>query len=99
MIYKFKSATRGDGVMLGAHGHQLMRLMGHEPACRGIIEPAQMPGVLATLQRAIADEVAAPGTPEDDERADPVVLRQRLWPMIDMLRRALQADVPVVWGV
>jgi hypothetical protein len=32
-------------------------------------------------------------------QSDPVALRQRLWPMIDMLRRAQQADEPVVWGV
>ena len=99
MLYKFKTAASGDVVMLGPHGDQLLRLMGREPAPRGIIEPVQMPGVLAALQQAIADEATAPGTPEDDERADLVVLRQRLWPMIDMLRRALKADVPVVWGV
>jgi hypothetical protein len=28
-----------------------------------------------------------------------VGLRQRLWPMVEMLRRAHAADAPVVWGV
>ena len=30
---------------------------------------------------------------------DPVVLRQRLWPLVEMLRRAHAAGEPVVWGV
>ena len=29
----------------------------------------------------------------------PVLLRQRLWPVIEMLRRAQAADAPIVWGV
>jgi hypothetical protein len=28
-----------------------------------------------------------------------VALRQRLWPMIEMLRRSHAQGVPVVWGV
>lgn len=31
--------------------------------------------------------------------AGSVSLRRRLWPMVDMLRRAQAADEPVVWGV
>ena len=38
-------------------------------------------------------------TADDSTQSVPVSLRQRLWPMIDMLRRAHQADEPVVWGV
>lgn len=100
MIYKFKSAATGDVIMLGPHGDQLMRLLGREPAPKGIIEPGQMGAAIQTLQAAIADPGAggAQANPDDDPK-DPVVLRQRLWPMIEMLRRAQQADQPVVWGV
>jgi hypothetical protein len=38
--------------------------------------------------------------PEDDDARQPAVgLRQRLWPVVEMLRRAHAADAPVVWGV
>jgi hypothetical protein len=30
---------------------------------------------------------------------DPIALRRRLWPMVEMIRRAQAADEPVVWGV
>ena len=38
MIYKFKSKAAGDVIMLQPHGDQLMRLIGREPAAKGIIE-------------------------------------------------------------
>lgn len=98
MIYKFKSAATGDVIMLGQHGDQLLRLLGREPALKGIIEPGQMAAAVQALQAAIVNAEAAPDEPDED-RKDAVVLRQRLWPMIEMLRRAQRADEPVVWGV
>jgi hypothetical protein len=98
MIYKFKSAATGDVIMLGPHGDQLLRLLGREPALKGIIEPGQMALAIETLQAAIASAETA-SVDADEDQKDPVLLRQRLWPMIDMLRRAEQAGEPVVWGV
>ena len=98
MIYKFKSAASADLIMLGPLGDQLLRLLGREPAAKGIIEPAAMPAAIQALQAAIgAGEPAAPTVDADD--APPVGLRQRLWPMIEMLRRCHAAGEPVVWGV
>ena len=97
MIYKFKSAASGDVIMLGPHGDQLLQLLGREPAAKGIIEAAAMPMALVTLQSAAAAEEQARAA---DASAKPAVaLRQRLWPMIDMLRRSHAANEPVVWGV
>ncbi len=98
MIYKFKSAATGDLIMLGPHGDLLLRLLGREPALKGIIEPDQMDLAIQTLQAAVAGAETPPADPDEDPK-DPVVLRQRLWPMIEMLRRAQQAREPVVWGV
>lgn len=109
MIYKFKSPATGDLIMLGPHGDQVLRLLGREPSAKGIIEAAAMPDAIAALQAAIVAEEAlrkadregagAQEPADDAPRASAVVLRQRLWPMIDMLRRAQQAGEPVVWGV
>ncbi len=96
MIYKFKSPATGDLIMLGPHGDQMLRILGREPAASGIIEPADMPAALAALQAA----VAADERPREEEDAPlPVGLRQRLWPMVEMLRRAHKADAAIVWGV
>lgn len=105
MIYKFRSKAAGDLIMLPAHGDQLLRLLGREPAAQGIIEPADMPAAIAALQAAAEAGAAEPAPAADDAQADDeaprdrVRLRQRLWPMIEMLRRAHAADEPVVWGV
>ena len=99
MIYKFKSRASGDLIMLGPQGDQLLRLLGREPAAQGIIETAAMPAALAALQAAV-DADAQPGdTVVDEPAAPPVGLRQRLWPMMEMLRRCHAAGEPVVWGV
>ena len=105
-IYKFKSKVTGDLIMLAPHGNQVMAILGREPAAQGIIEVDAMPAALAALQAAIDAEAAAaaeagePGaTEEDGGGARAVALRQRLWPLMEMLRRTHAAGVPVVWGV
>jgi len=95
MLYKFKSKAAGDVIMLQAHGDQLLRLIGREPAAKGIIEPANMPAAMGALQQAAAQAQAA--SDADGERG--VGLKQRVWPMIEMMKRAHAADEPIVWGV
>ena len=89
-IYKFKSKVTGDLIMLAPHGNQVMTILGREPAAQGIIE-AEAP--------AAAETGESGATEEDGGGARAVALRQRLWPMMEMLRRAHAAGVPVVWGV
>jgi len=96
MLYKFKSKAAADVIMLQQHGDQLLRLIGREPAPKGIIETAAMPAAIAALQSAAAQ--AQP--PNDDDRGERGVgLKQRVWPMIEMMKRAQAAGEPIVWGV
>lgn len=105
MIYKFKSKATGDTIMLGPNGDQLLRLLGREPAPKGIVEVADMPAALTALQAAIDDDdrVRRERGGADDEAGtagrEPVTLRTRMWPMVEMLRRAHAGGEPVVWGV
>ena len=102
MIYKFKSPATGDLIMLGPQGDQMLRLIGREPAAKGIIEVAAMAAAIAALQAAVAaaETPADPRVEDRDEAAaSNVGLRQRLWPMVELLRRAQAADAAVVWGV
>jgi hypothetical protein len=102
MIYKFKSKAAGDVIMLGPNGDQVLRLIGKEPAPKGIIEPAAMAAAMAALEQAIAADDAARKAP-DAERADApqdrIGLRQRAWPLIEMMKRASAANQEIVWGV
>ncbi len=104
MIYKFTSKASGDVVMMGPQGDELMRLLGREPAPKGIIETDALPAALRALDAAVAAEAAAAGgeasNSTDDAVREPAVgLRQRLWPVMEMLRRCQAAGQPVVWGV
>lgn len=103
MIYKFKSPAAGDVIMLAPQGDQLLRLMGREPSAQGVFEAADMPALVQTLQAAIASAEApsahGDGDAEGGSPAPAVGLRQRLWPMVEMLRRAQAADARIVWGV
>jgi hypothetical protein len=107
MIYKFKSKATGDLIMLKPHGDQMLALLGREPAAQGIIEVDAMPAALAAMQAAIDAESAlaaeagaqAPELADEPTGARAVALHQRLWPMMEMLRRAHGAGVPIVWGV
>jgi len=103
MIYKFKSAASGDLLMLGPQGDQVMRLLGREPAPQGILEVVALPTAIAALQAALARAEEPPAdaaaVATADEAAQAVGLRQRLWPMIEMLRRCEAAGEPIVWGV
>ena len=96
MIYKFKSKAAGDVIMLQPHGDQLLRLIGREPAAKGIIEAAEMPAAMRALQDAAA-QAQQPAADASGERG--VGLKQRVWPMIEMMKRSHAAGEPIVWGV
>jgi len=104
MLYKFRSKASGDVIMLGPHGDALLALLGRPAAARGIVEVAHMPQALALLEQALAAAEPIDSTQDDalasDDRGAPAVgLRQRLWPMIDMLRRCHAAGEPITWDV
>jgi hypothetical protein len=105
MIYKFKSKASGDLIMLGPNGDQLLRLLGREPAASGIFEAADLGALRRKLEAAVAEAEAAAAQSggsagdEDERKREAVGLRQRLWPMVQMMERAAAAGEPIVWGV
>lgn len=107
MIYKFKSKATGDVVMLGVNGDHLLRIMGREPSAQGIFEVDDMPRLRQLLEQAVVAEEAARAQAEAEAAAegkqlpprDAVGLRQRVWPLVEMMKRAQAANYPIVWGV
>jgi hypothetical protein len=106
MIYKFKSKAGGDILMLGPNGDALLRAIGRDPAAKGIIEPPAMAAAIAAIEQAVAVDEAARREAESEAAAqgrtlpprDGVSMRQRMWPMVDLLKRSAAEEVPVVWG-
>ncbi len=108
-MVKFKSQATGELVMVQAHAAMLLKLLGKVPE-QGIIEVADMPRMLAILKGIPDEPVNDEGLPvgrdadEDKEKRlafsdEPVSLRKRAWPLVQMIERAQAEGHPIVWGV
>jgi hypothetical protein len=107
MLYKFKSKAAGDLIMLEPNGRRVLEVIGKDAGPKGIILPEQMPAAAAALEEAIRKEEAEQQAAIEEAKAkgqtpphfDPVSLRQRAVPFIEMLRRCEKAGQEIVWGV
>ena len=107
MIYKFKSKAAGDVIMMGPTGDDVLRLIGKPAGASGIIEVADMAAAIAALEQAVAaaEQARAEADREavaEGKKAAPregVTLRQRTWPLIEMMKRSMAERADIVWGV
>ena len=101
MIYKFKSQAAADLLMTGPVGDRVLALIGKEPAAKGVIDVDQIPAAIHALEAAADAESPRAANDDDDKsgKSDHVSLRQRIWPMVEMLKLAQAEKQPVVWGV
>ena len=100
MLYKFKSQATGDLIMTQPIGERVLALIGKPATPQGIIDVEQMPAAISALEAAVAAESPKPANDADEAspRADTVSLRQRVWPMVEMLKRASAEQQPITWG-
>lgn len=108
MLTTFTSKADADVIMFGEVASQILALLGKDPQdAQGILTLEQLPAALARLQQ-VAEQnrresavTAARVEDDEDERIHAhdaaVNLAQRIVPLQDMLRRALQAQTPVIW--
>ena len=107
MLYKFKSKAAGDLIMLEPNGRRVLEIIGKDPGPKGIIQPQEMPAAISALEAAVDREEAEQHAAIEEAKAkgevppsfEPISLRQRTVPFIDMLRRCARADANIVWGV
>ena len=113
MIVTFQSPASGDVIMFGDVAQRMMKLMGKEPADKGIITVEQLPDAIARLKAAIEeDKRQRAGLSEEDlPQTEPdvgksvkssrpfVTLTQRAVPLLELLEWSLKKKKPVVWGV
>ncbi|QIL81980.1 DUF1840 domain-containing protein [Diaphorobacter sp. HDW4A] len=112
MLYKFKSRSTADLIMLEPTARQILPIIGKDPGdAHGIVTVAQIPGAIAALEAAVDAEEnlgrkerdKSPdyaSTNEEDQQVNEgeiIGLRQRAVPFIDMLRRSAAENNDVVW--
>jgi len=100
MMYKFKSKATGDLIMTQPVGDRVLGLIGKAVTPQGIIEVDQMPAAMRALESAVSAESPKPADDDDggSQRAENVSLRQRVWPMVEMMKRAAAEKQPITWG-
>lgn len=108
-MYKFKSRASGDVLMLQPTGDKLLAVIGRPPSSKGIIEVADLPAAIEALCSAVESDDAVrvslaraqdgdePAT--DDGPLEAISLRRRAWPLVELFKRSLTDEQPVVWGV
>ena len=107
MLYKFKSKAAGDVIMMGPGGDQVLRILGRNPEPKGILEVADMAAAMRAIEAAVVDDEQAREQAEAEAAAegkalpprDAITLRQRVWPLLEMIKRSQAAQADIVWGV
>jgi hypothetical protein len=98
----FRSRAAAEIIMLPETARRLLELAGKTPGERGVITREEIPAALSGLLRAVEEEKAG-GTdvaaPDEPLSRVPVSLRQRAFPLIQMLRAAQARGVEVTWGI
>ena len=107
MLYRFKSKAGADVIMMADSADAVLRLMGREPSPQGILELTDLPALIQALEAGVAadeaqfqrsvDKAKAAGQPTP--RRQGVSLRQRAWPLHELMQRSLKEKTDVVWGV
>ena len=105
-LYRFKSRETGDLVMLEPHGRRILEILG-KPLHSGIIQPPEMQAAGIAIREAAGAEEQEQKRLREEALAkhevppefDPVNLRLRSVPFLEMLQRCEAANVDVVWGV
>jgi ACT domain-containing protein len=100
MLIPFRSKAAGEFYMMDNHVQLLLALMGKTFTSQGIIQADEVSLRLTQLQTALAQSIE--NVQQDDAHAESIAqtvgLKQRAWPLIDMLTRAEKKKVDVVWG-
>ena len=106
MLYKFKSKATGDLIMLEPNGRRVLEIIGKPAEPQGIVLPEQMDAALTALQAAVdAAEAARQATVkearlrgDDPPPQEPVSLRTRVHPFMEMLRACKSSNNNIIWG-
>jgi hypothetical protein len=109
MIVTFRSPATESVMMFGDIAETLLKMMGATGRIPGALLAEDVPAALARLEREIqalkASESSNPApTSDGDEESDdekpkepPISIVTRAAPLIDMLKRAVEAKKGVVW--
>lgn len=98
MLVRFDSKA-GTLTTFGDVAVKLLRMMGQSGSIPGAILARDIPAAVQRLRQALGqsgEEEAQTATGDDEDR---VSLRNRAFPLIELLERAARTDADVIWDV
>jgi hypothetical protein len=114
MLITFRSKPSADFIMYKDHARRILESL-NKNVDMGVFVPEEIPHAIEVIETAISESRAHPiseevvrdvqahhnedGNDVEHEKADHVSLSSRMFPLLEMLRAANQAQCEVVWGV
>ncbi len=102
MFVTFNSEAGSSVTMFGDAAIELLKMMGHSGTVPSAVLADDVPAALARLQQALAAAEPAGKAGQDKQSDDadappPIKLRQRAFPLIQLLTAAAQKHCDVMW--
>lgn len=105
MLVTFSSSVDADVLMMADHAKLVLKSAGKDIGSsvpeRGVFTAEQLDEAIAKLEKAIASEQPRPNVDDDDDDnhkgKEVVLLEQRAYPLLAMMRKAKTAGAPVMW--
>jgi hypothetical protein len=103
MMVTFHSKAWNSVTMFGDVAAQMLKMMGHSGTVPSALLAADVPRAIERLQAALNANPAASVPPQakqgkgDDDEPPPVHLRQRAFPLLELLSAAARQNADVTW--
>lgn len=100
MLVRFESEV-GSVTMFGDIAIQLLKMAGHSGTVPSALLAADIPAALERLRAAVGaspDEGREPPQDDRNQGQPKVSLRQRAYPLLELMERAAARDVDITWG-
>jgi hypothetical protein len=97
MLVRFDSKV-GTITMFGDVAKKLLRLMGQSGAVPGAILAQDIPAAVERLRQAVSGQTEKTSAQDQNNDGEPAVnLRQRAFPLVELLERAAKQRADVIW--
>ena len=97
MLIKFESKKAAPFIMQSQIAEQILAMAGQGGRTEGSISGDAISAAIASLEKALENQMEDSEEPVDEDKQDPVSLGDRAAPLREMLRHALQIDSYVMW--
>ncbi len=97
MLIKFESKKAAPFIMQSQIAEQILAMAGQGERAEGSISGDAISEAIASLEKALENQMEDSEEPVDEEKQDPVSLGVRAAPLREMLRLALQNNSYVMW--